>query len=156
MMLLVFVCFAKIFLGIFIEGPLASRGTEVVCLSLVFRRASRSRGLNIHSTYSVMYGVCHINHLLVFNRIIALTRRVRESKITRKRMRNIAYWFPQQTLETAIYLQLNEDVDFKDADARLVVSEKFSSAAGSSMVHQELQRRGVLPQAPGQGGSCAN
>lgn len=67
-----------------------------------------------------------------------------------------AFWFPQQTLETAIYLQLNEDVDFKDADAKLVVSEEFSSAAGSSMVHQDLQRKGVLQQAPGQGGSCAN
>lgn len=67
-----------------------------------------------------------------------------------------AYWFPQQTLETAIYLQLNENVAFRDADAKLVVSEKFSSAAGSSMVHQDLQRRRVLQQAPGQGGSCAN
>jgi hypothetical protein len=67
-----------------------------------------------------------------------------------------AYWFPQQTLEAAIYLQLDEDIDFKDADARLVVSEKFSSAAGSSMVHQDLQERGLLRQAPGQGGSCAN
>jgi hypothetical protein len=67
-----------------------------------------------------------------------------------------AFWFPQQTLETAIYLQLNEDVDFSDTDAKLVVSEKFSSAAGASMVHQELQRKGVLQQAPGQGGSCAN
>jgi hypothetical protein len=67
-----------------------------------------------------------------------------------------AFWFPQQTLETAIYLQLNEDVDFREADAKLVVSEKFSSAAGSSMVHQDLQRKGVIQQAPGQGGSCAN
>jgi hypothetical protein len=67
-----------------------------------------------------------------------------------------AFWFPQQTLETAIYLQLNQDVDFRGADAKLVVSEKFSSAAGASMVHQELQRKGVLQQAPGQGGSCAN
>lgn len=67
-----------------------------------------------------------------------------------------AFWFPQQTLETAIYLQLNEDVDFKNADAKLVVSENFSSAAGSSMVHQDLQRRGLLQQSPGQGGSCAN
>jgi hypothetical protein len=67
-----------------------------------------------------------------------------------------AFWFPQQTLETAIYLRLNEDTDFRDADAKLVVSEKFSSAAGSSMVHQDLQRKGVLQQAPGQGGSCAN
>jgi hypothetical protein len=67
-----------------------------------------------------------------------------------------AFWFPQQSLETAIYLQLNEDIDFKNADAKLVVSEKFSSAAGSSMVHQDLQRKGLLQQSPGQGGSCAN
>ena len=67
-----------------------------------------------------------------------------------------AFWFPQQTLETAIYLQLNQDIEFGDADAKLVVSERFSSAAGASIVHQELQRKGVLQQTPGQGGSCAN
>ena len=67
-----------------------------------------------------------------------------------------AYWFPQQTLETAIYLQLNEDVDFRDTDARLVVSEKFSSGAGANMVHEDLQAKGLLKQSPGQGGSCAN
>jgi hypothetical protein len=67
-----------------------------------------------------------------------------------------AYWFPQQTLETAIYLQMNEDVDFRDADAKLVVSEKFSSGAGAKMVHEDLQAKGLLKQSSGQGGSCAN
>ncbi len=67
-----------------------------------------------------------------------------------------AYWFPQQMLETAIYLQLNEGVDFANADARLVVSDKLSSASGSGMVHEDLQAKGLLKQAPGQGGSCAN
>ena len=67
-----------------------------------------------------------------------------------------AYWFPQQTLETAIYLQLNENVDFQNADAKMVVSEKFSSGSGASMVHADLQAKGLLKQSPGQGGSCAN
>ena len=67
-----------------------------------------------------------------------------------------AYWFPQQTLETAIYLQLNQNIDFKNADARLVVSEKFSSSSGASMVHEDLLAKGALKQSPGQGGSCAN
>jgi len=67
-----------------------------------------------------------------------------------------AYWFPQQTLETAIYLQIKQNVDFKDADAKLVVSEQFSSASGAAMVHEDLQTKGLLEQAPGQGGSCAN
>ena len=67
-----------------------------------------------------------------------------------------AYWFPQQTLETAIYLQLNQNLSFEAADAKMVVSEQFSSGSGASMVHQDLQAKGLLKQAPGQGGSCAN
>lgn len=67
-----------------------------------------------------------------------------------------AYWFPQQTLETAIYLQSNEGIDFAGTDARLVVSDKFSSASGSGMVREDLQAKGLLKQAPGQGGSCTN
>ena len=67
-----------------------------------------------------------------------------------------AYWFPQQTLETAIYLQLNEKIDFTSADARLMVGNKLSSASGAGMVHEDLQAKGLLKQAPGQGGSCAN
>lgn len=67
-----------------------------------------------------------------------------------------AYWFPQQTLETAIYLQSNEGIDFTDSDSRLVVSDKFSSASGSGVVREDLQAKGLLKQAPGQGGSCAN
>ena len=67
-----------------------------------------------------------------------------------------AYWFPQQTLETAMYLQLNEGIDFVDADAKLVVSNRLSSASGFGMVHEDLQARGALKQAPGQGGGCTN
>lgn len=67
-----------------------------------------------------------------------------------------AYWFPQQTLETAIYLKANQGIDFADADAHLVVSKDFSSASGSSMAHESLQASGLLKQTPSQGGSCAN
>lgn len=67
-----------------------------------------------------------------------------------------AYWFPQQTMETALYLQLNEGTDFVDADAKLVVGDQLSSASGFGRVHQDLQTRGLLQQAPGQGGGCTN
>lgn len=67
-----------------------------------------------------------------------------------------AYWFPQQTLETAIYLKADQGVDFAEADARLVVSKNFSSASGASMVHQSLQSSDLLKQTPGQGNSCTN
>lgn len=67
-----------------------------------------------------------------------------------------AYWFPQQTLKTAIYLQSNEGVDFAAASARLVVSDKFSSASGANMVHESLQANGPLKETPGQGSGCTN
>jgi hypothetical protein len=67
-----------------------------------------------------------------------------------------AYWFPQQTLETAMFLKANQDIDFAAADAKLVVGKQLSSASGFQMVHADLQSKGLLQQAAGQGGSCAN
>lgn len=67
-----------------------------------------------------------------------------------------AYWFPQQTLETAIYLQSNEGIDIADANARLVVSDKFSSASGANMVHESLLANSLLKETPGQGSGCTN
>ncbi len=67
-----------------------------------------------------------------------------------------AYWFPQQALEIAIYLKSNQNEDFTNADARLVVGKDISSASGASMVRQSLQSSGQLKQTPNQGGSCAN
>lgn len=67
-----------------------------------------------------------------------------------------AYWFPQQNLETAMYLKANQNMDFTDADARLVTGAEFSSGSGFAAIHQSLQTSGLLPQAPSQGGGCAN
>ena len=67
-----------------------------------------------------------------------------------------AYWFPQQTLETALFLQSSQDIDFADADPRIVVGKSLSSASGAQMVHQTLLSKGLLEQAAGQGGSCSN
>ena len=67
-----------------------------------------------------------------------------------------AYWFPGQTLETAMYLQILESTDFVSADPRLVVSDRFSSGSGAARVHKKLQDKGVLPHTSGQGSSCAN
>jgi len=67
-----------------------------------------------------------------------------------------AFWFPQQNLETALYLKANQNVDFEEADARLVTGAGYSSGSGYAVTHQQLQASGLLPQAPNQGGSCAN
>lgn len=67
-----------------------------------------------------------------------------------------AYWFPQQTLEIALYLHAKEATDFTAADARRVVSKEFSSASGAGRVHQTLLAEGLLKQASDQGGGCTN
>lgn len=67
-----------------------------------------------------------------------------------------AFWFPQQNLEIAMYLKADQNISFKDADARLVTGADVSSSSGSATVHQYLQTSGLLPEAPKQGGSCAN
>ena len=67
-----------------------------------------------------------------------------------------AYWFPQQALEMALYLKANREIDFADTDAKLVVGSQLSSSSGAQMVHADLQSKGLLQQAPGQGGSCSN
>ena len=67
-----------------------------------------------------------------------------------------AYWFPQQTLEVAIYLKTTQNIEFAEAEPKLVVGKTLSSASGANMVHQTLVAKGLLKQAPGQGGNCAN
>lgn len=67
-----------------------------------------------------------------------------------------AFWFPQQNLEAALYLKSTQDMDFEDAEARLVTGVRFSSGSGFAAVRQQLQASGLLPQVPNQGGSCAN
>jgi hypothetical protein len=67
-----------------------------------------------------------------------------------------AFWFPQQALEIAIYLQTNYWVDFVHADPRQVVGEELASASGFKMVHQSLVGSGEVKQAPSQGGGCSN
>lgn len=67
-----------------------------------------------------------------------------------------AFWFPQQALEIATYLQTNYWVDFAHADLRQVVGRELASASGFKMVHQSLVGSGEVKQAPSQGGGCSN
>ncbi|MDP2966099.1 MAG: hypothetical protein Q8N39_08715 [Pelolinea sp.] len=65
-----------------------------------------------------------------------------------------AFWFPQQTLEQAIYFKKVEGKAYQDVDARTVLGPQFSSVAGFAKVHQLLSDKQWLPAAPNTGGSC--
>ncbi len=65
-----------------------------------------------------------------------------------------AFWFPQQTLEMAKFIQAQQGKDFSQADARQIVGNTFSSGSGYQSVHKWLADNGLLEQGPGSGGSC--
>jgi hypothetical protein len=67
-----------------------------------------------------------------------------------------AFWFPQQALETAIFLEATQLTDFRNVDPALVVGKEMYSGSGFATVHQYLQTNGLLAQMPGSGSSCAN
>ena len=67
-----------------------------------------------------------------------------------------AFWFPQQALETAIFLETTQKTSFRNADPALIVGKEMHSGSGFAAVHQYLQTNGILAQTPGGGSSCAN
>lgn len=65
-----------------------------------------------------------------------------------------AYWFPQQTLEIALFHKSTQNLDFHEVDPQQVVGPKFSSGSGFQAVHQWLTENGVLAGSAGGGNSC--
>ncbi len=65
-----------------------------------------------------------------------------------------AFWFPQQTLEVAIYFQETQELSFAEIPPIQIVGGEFFSGSGFNFVHQWLLDNGMLDQTPGGGGSC--
>ena len=65
-----------------------------------------------------------------------------------------AFWFPQQSLELALYFKADKGLDFAQVDPRQVVSMDLFSAAGYRNVHQWLVNNGLVEQAGGGGSRC--
>jgi len=64
------------------------------------------------------------------------------------------FWFPEQTMEVALYHQAAEGNSFADLDARRGFGVESFSAQGFGRLHQWLAQNNLLEQAPSQGGSC--
>ncbi len=65
-----------------------------------------------------------------------------------------AFWFPQQALEVAFYLQASQGIALSEIDSRRLVGPETFSASGFRSAHAWLSERGLLQRAPTQGGSC--
>lgn len=64
------------------------------------------------------------------------------------------FWFPQQTLELALYYQMTEGTRFAALDARRAFGAESFSAEGFQSRHRWLVQNDLLEQAPAQGASC--
>lgn len=65
-----------------------------------------------------------------------------------------AYWYPQQTMEQAVFFQANMKQDYQNVDARMLLSAQYSSISGFQAVHQYLSQNGYLNQNSQGGNSC--
>lgn len=73
-----------------------------------------------------------------------------EQDLYREALAFNAFWFPDNYLHTALYFKAVKGVEWRDVDARTVLSAAFSSANGwRANVVRELGARGILPRQDG-------
>ncbi|KAA3644132.1 MAG: hypothetical protein DWQ07_18655 [Chloroflexi bacterium] len=65
-----------------------------------------------------------------------------------------AFWFPEHTLKSALFLRNAEDVDFDSIDPRQITGPDFSSQIGSQQVQSWLIANDLLPQSSGERSGC--
>ncbi|MBI5079411.1 hypothetical protein HZB06_01930 [Candidatus Wolfebacteria bacterium] len=65
-----------------------------------------------------------------------------------------AFWFSQNYLDLALYFKTKEGLDFKDIDAKILMSKEYSSASGWRETKKWLTENNLIEKAPASGGSC--
>jgi len=65
-----------------------------------------------------------------------------------------AFWYPQQTLEQAVFFKAARGLNFDQVEPREIVGARYSSASGFQAVHKLLADNGMLKPSAGGGGSC--
>ncbi|HLF28011.1 MAG TPA: hypothetical protein VJG32_16880 [Anaerolineae bacterium] len=65
-----------------------------------------------------------------------------------------AFWYPQQTLEQAMFFKAAKALDFDQVQPGEIVGARYSSASGFQAVHKLLADNGLLRSSPGEGNSC--
>lgn len=82
---------------------------------------------------------------------VAVSQGISEEKIYKDILALNSFWFPQTYLEQAVYFQ-RQGKDWGKVDAKLALSEQYSSAQGSQTIKQSIKS---IPGLQTQGGGCA-
>lgn len=65
-----------------------------------------------------------------------------------------AFWFPGNYYDLAIYFKNKENINFKDINAKLLLSKDYSSATGAQNIKKWLSEQGLIEEPPKTGGGC--
>lgn len=65
-----------------------------------------------------------------------------------------AYWFPGNYYDIALYFKNKEGKSFAQVPGQIILGKNYSSASGWQSVKQWLASKGLIQEAPKQGGSC--
>ena len=81
---------------------------------------------------------------------LAVFKGLPEDQIYKDLLAFNSFWFPQTYVEMAAYFN-KEGVDWKKVDAKLALSQEYSSANGAQRIKQSVQD---IPSFQNKGGSC--
>ena len=82
---------------------------------------------------------------------LAVKQGVPEKRIYKDILALNSYWFPQQYISLATYFT-QQKTDWHDVDAKLALSQQYSSAQGAGQIQQQLQ---PVSGSTSQGGGCS-
>jgi len=95
---------------------------------------------------STFYQDCNHGSALLGLLALGASQGLNEEELYREALAFNAFWFPEHYTHIALYFKLVKGIDWRDVDARTVLSADFSSARGmQANVAKELRTRGLLP-----------
>ena len=82
---------------------------------------------------------------------LAVARGLSEEQIYKDLLAYNSFWFPTTYVEMAVYFEKEKDISWDKVDAKLALSDEYSSARGAEKIKQAVQN---VPGLKSQGGSC--
>lgn len=77
-----------------------------------------------------------------------------EKELYREALAFNSFWFPDNYLQTALYLQMVRKIGWEKVNPQVILSKEFSSASGwSANIANEVKRLGLVPRQEG-GAAC--
>lgn len=84
---------------------------------------------------------------------LAVTQGLPKAEIYKKALALNSYWFPQTYADLAVFFKMKKNIPWDKVDAKLALSQDYSSGQGYRTINKQLQDENLLPKVEG-GGGC--